>query len=130
MNDTYNANPASMEAALKTLAEIETKGKKIAILGDMLELGGQSRASHLQLGKQVTQYGIDRLYLLGRQARYVRQGALSLGMKKSRVIIGIDHTEIGRLLREEARDGDWLLFKGSRATAMEKALAAFKRTGI
>ena len=129
INDAYNANPASMEAALKTLAEIGGVRKKIAILGDMLELGRESGKSHLELGKQVARYGIDRLYLLGEQARRVGQGARLAGMERDRVAIGKNHLEIARMVRRQAKRGDWLLVKGSRGMKMEKVLEAIKKMG-
>ncbi len=129
INDAYNANPASMEAALKTLAEMETGREKMAVLGDMLELGKESAKRHLELGRQVARYRIDRLYLLGKQAPRVQQGALLGGMEKERVIIGNNHREIARMVRRRARQGDWLLFKGSRGMKMEKVLEALRETG-
>lgn len=129
INDTYNANPASMEAALRTLAEIGGRRENIAILGDMLELGRESRKSHLELGKQVAQYRLDRLYLLGAQADQVKEGALCAGMEEERVIIGRNHREIAWMVRNQVRRGDWLLFKGSRSMNMEKVLAAIKEMG-
>ncbi|HEY2988046.1 MAG TPA: UDP-N-acetylmuramoyl-tripeptide--D-alanyl-D-alanine ligase [Candidatus Binatia bacterium] len=130
INDAYNANPASMEAALKTLGQIETKGKKIAILGDMLELGREARERHVALGRQAAEYGIDRLYVLGRQARAVARGARGAGMEKKLVVIGKSHRQIAALIRKRALPGDWLLFKGSRGMKMERVLAALKETGV
>ena len=129
INDAYNANPASMEAALKALAEIEDARERVAILGDMLEMGRESRKSHLELGKQVARCHMDRLYLLGEQADQVKEGALRAGMEEERVIIGKNHREIASLVRSQVRRGDWLLFKGSRGMNMEKVLAAFKEMG-
>lgn len=126
INDAYNANPASMEAAVKTLAGIACSGERIAILGDMFELGRQSRQQHLQLGKQVARAGIDRLYLLGAQAGHVRQGALLGGMAAERIVIGRGHAEVAKLLRSHVSKGDWLLFKGSRGMKMEMVLDKFK----
>ena len=126
INDAYNANPASMEAAIKTLAEIGGRREKVAILGDMLELGRESRKSHLELGKQVARYRTDRLYLLGEKADQVKEGALLAGMEEERVIIGKDHKEIARLVRGQVRRGDWLLFKGSRGMNMERTVTFFK----
>ena len=122
INDAYNANPASMEAAVKTLAGIECSGERTAILGDMFELGRQSRRQHLQLGKQVARAGIDRLYLLGAQAKHVRQGAILGGMPADRIVIGKDHGDVAKLLKSHVRKGDWLLFKGSRGMKMEMVL--------
>jgi UDP-N-acetylmuramoyl-tripeptide--D-alanyl-D-alanine ligase len=126
INDAYNANPASMEAAVKTLAKIECRGEKTAILGDMFELGKRSRQQHLRLGKQVANAGLDRLYLLGAQAREVRKGALQGGMRSERIVIGKNHKEIACLLRSHVKKGDWLLFKGSRGMKMEKVLGELK----
>ncbi|MGH7772598.1 MAG: UDP-N-acetylmuramoyl-tripeptide--D-alanyl-D-alanine ligase [Candidatus Binatia bacterium] len=129
INDAYNANPASMEAALKTLAEMGEGGEKVAILGDMLELGGESRKRHLELGKQVARCRMDRLYLIGEQAKQVKEGALLAGMDDKRVVIGKNHREVARMVRTHARRGDWLLFKGSRGMNMEKVLAALMEMG-
>jgi UDP-N-acetylmuramoyl-tripeptide--D-alanyl-D-alanine ligase len=129
INDAYNANPASMEAALKTLGEMNGRGQKIAALGDMLELGGETRRRHVALGRQAAAYGIDRLYILGKQARLVRRGALAGGIDASRIVVGKTHAQIARLVRKEMRPGDWMLFKGSRGMKMEKVLAAVKARG-
>ena len=126
INDAYNANPASMEAALSTLIEIECRGERTAILGDMFELGRQSRQQHLQLGKQVARTGLDRLYLLGVQAKHVKQGALRGGMAAERIVIGKNHSEIASMLRSHVKKGDWLLFKGSRGMKMEMILSKLK----
>lgn len=129
INDAYNANPASMEAALKTLAEIGGKGEQIAVLGDMLELGRESQKLHRELGRQAARYDVDRLYLLGSEAFHVKEGAVLGGMEEGRVIIGKSHRELAWRIRKQVRPGDWLLFKGSRGMSMEKVLAAFKEMG-
>ncbi len=126
IDDTYNANPASMEAALKALAAIPSGGEKIAVLGDMLELGKEAGMHHLELGSKAARYGIDRLYVLGGEAHRVKEGALLGGMRENQVIIGKNHTEIAKRLKGHARRGDWLLFKGSRGMCMEKVLNFFK----
>ena len=122
INDAYNANPASMQAALKTLAEIPCRGKKIAVLGDMFELGRHSRREHRELGKAATQAKLHQLYLLGQQAGAVRRGALGAGMAAEKIFIGADHREIAEQLRARVQPGDWLLIKGSRGMKMEKVL--------
>jgi UDP-N-acetylmuramoyl-tripeptide--D-alanyl-D-alanine ligase len=126
VNDSYNANPGSMEAALETLALIGGRGKKIAVLGDMFELGNQSGKEHRKLGRIAAQAKIAQLYLLGDQARQIRNGALRAGMKSDQVIIGADHGEVARRLRRQLRRGDWLLVKGSRGMKMEKVLQELK----
>lgn len=126
INDAYNANPASMRAALETLAEIDCRGSRIAVLGDMFELGKSSAKEHRQLGKVAASVDIDALYLLGNLAVEVRKGALEGGMRREQIIIGKDHAELALQLRERAQKGDWLLFKGSRGMRMEKVLEELK----
>jgi UDP-N-acetylmuramoyl-tripeptide--D-alanyl-D-alanine ligase len=122
INDAYNANPASMQAALKTLAEIPLRGRKIAVLGDMFELGRHSLRQHRELGKAAARAKLEHLYLLGAQADAVRRGALSSGMPGEKITVGKDHADIAAKLRATAVRGDWLLIKGSRGMAMEKIL--------
>ncbi len=129
INDTYNANPASMKAALTTLAEIPSTGAKIAVLGDMFELGKHSAKEHRQLGRAAAVAALDGLYLLGPQADQVRRGALHGAMGAERIVIGRDHGDLARQLRKRVKRGDWLLFKGSRGMAMEKVLHGLAGAG-
>ncbi|HXG50097.1 MAG TPA: UDP-N-acetylmuramoyl-tripeptide--D-alanyl-D-alanine ligase [candidate division Zixibacteria bacterium] len=122
INDAYNANPASMAAALEALREMPCRGERSAVLGDMLELGRESRRHHVELGGLVARLGIDRLYLLGRYAAAVKRGAMAAGMAEERIRIGRSHDEIAGWLRGRVRRGDWLLFKGSRGMRMETVL--------
>jgi UDP-N-acetylmuramoyl-tripeptide--D-alanyl-D-alanine ligase len=122
INDAYNANPASMAAAVKTLAAIECHGRRSAVLGDMFELGRHSGQQHLRLGRQVARARLDRLYLLGAHAKQVRKGALGAGMPAERIVIGKDHADIASRLRSDLTEGDWLLVKGSRGMKMETVL--------
>jgi UDP-N-acetylmuramoyl-tripeptide--D-alanyl-D-alanine ligase len=126
INDAYNANPASMAAALKTLACVGGKGEKIAVLGDMFELGRASRGEHRKLGKRAAEERIDRLYLLGPQAEVVKAGALSAGMDEAKIVIGESHGALARQLKNQLKKGDWLLVKGSRGMEMEKILRELK----
>lgn len=127
INDAYNANPASMNAAIEALARLNGRGKRIAVLGDMLELGKESRKIHLNLGKQMARHSIDRFYLFGKQAGQVKKGILFGGIPAEHVIVGKTHKDIARKLRSHVKRGDWLLFKGSRGMRMEQVLAAFKK---
>jgi UDP-N-acetylmuramoyl-tripeptide--D-alanyl-D-alanine ligase len=126
INDAYNANPASMRAALQTLNEMPARGKKFAVLGDMFELGRHSRREHRELGKAIAGAQLDRLFLLGAQADIVRRGALSAGMAAAKITVGRDHVDIAAQIRALARPGDWLLVKGSRGMRMEKVLHELK----
>jgi UDP-N-acetylmuramoyl-tripeptide--D-alanyl-D-alanine ligase len=127
INDAYNANPASMKAALSTLAEVPCRGRRIAVLGDMFELGRHSEREHRLLGKAAAEAALDGLYLLGEQAPAVRSGALKAGMAPEKTIIGKDHVDVAAQLRAFVKRGDWLLFKGSRGMRMERVLEALKR---
>lgn len=126
INDAYNANPASVEAAVRTLAEIKGQGERIAVLGDMFELGKQSAQQHLRVGEHIAQHKISALYLLGAKAAEVRKGALRGGMPPERIFVGNDHGALARQLRRRLRRGDWLLVKGSRGMRMEKILERLK----
>jgi UDP-N-acetylmuramoyl-tripeptide--D-alanyl-D-alanine ligase len=126
INDAYNANPASMIAAIKTLAQINSQGERIAVLGDMFELGKQSQREHLRLGIYLAHAGLDRAYLLGERAPDVRRGALRGGMQPDRIIVGESHSDIGQRLRAHLKKGDWLLIKGSRGMKMEIVLSELK----
>jgi UDP-N-acetylmuramoyl-tripeptide--D-alanyl-D-alanine ligase len=126
INDAYNANPASMTAAIKTLAAVKSRGERIAVLGDMFELGKHSRREHHRLGDQLAQARLDRAYLLGERALDVRKGALRGGMKSDQVIVGESHSEIGQRMRAHIKKGDWLLIKGSRGMKMETVLSELK----
>jgi UDP-N-acetylmuramoyl-tripeptide--D-alanyl-D-alanine ligase len=127
INDAYNANPASMVSAVKTLARMGGAGERIAVLGDMFELGKDSRRQHRKLGKEVAGAGIDGLYLLGNQAKEVQRGALQSGMPAERVVVAGQHRALAELLRSRAKKGDWLLFKGSRGMKMEKVIEELKK---
>lgn len=126
INDAYNANPASMKAALQTLAELPRRGQRIAVLGEMFELGKHSRKEHRRLGNIAARLTIDFLFLLGDQAAAIRRGALAGGMHPEQIVVGKDHAELARRLRERVKNGDWLLFKGSRGMKMEKILQELK----
>ena len=123
INDAYNANPASMKAALQTLAELPCRGRRIAVLGDMFELGKQAAREHRQLGKDGS--ARRRRFSLSprRPSRdWCAAARSAAGMGAERVVIGKDHAELVERLREHVKSGDWLLFKGSRGMKMEKVL--------
>jgi len=126
INDAYNANSASMRAALQTLAELPCRGRRIAVLGDMFELGKHSAKEHREVGKAAARAAIDGLYLLGKQATTTRRAAVAHGMRPEQVMIGRNHTDIARQLRQELKKGDWLLVKGSRGMKMETVLHELK----
>ncbi len=126
MDDTYNANPASMAAAIDTLAAMRGEGRRLAVLGDMLELGSESERLHREVGAMVGRSGIDRLYATGRFAAHVVQGAMEAGMPATAIVRGPKEELTDRLSREIA-DGDAILVKGSRGMAMETVVAEIEQ---
>ncbi|OGP85894.1 MAG: hypothetical protein A2Z08_01000 [Deltaproteobacteria bacterium RBG_16_54_11] len=121
INDAYNANPQSMDAALRTLEEVTGK-RKIAVLGDMWELGEYAEQAHRELGRAIHEKGINLLFLLGRFASQVAEGATEAGMDPRAVTIGKDHHAVSLHLSGILKEGDWVLIKGSRIMKMEEII--------
>jgi UDP-N-acetylmuramoyl-tripeptide--D-alanyl-D-alanine ligase len=119
IDDSYNANPASMGAALATLAELKGDRTAFVVLGDMLELGGNEAELHRMAGVQAAQVA-DRLYLYGTLSAYCAEGAVSAGMPAATVIRGLSHGEIAADILARAAEEDFILLKGSRGMQMEK----------
>ena len=120
INDTYNANPRSMEVALETLAELKGSGRAIAVLGDMLELGAFSESAHRQLGLKIGKLSIDFLIALGEKAQTVVESAVRHGVQREQAKVAANPSEAISILTDWLREGDWILVKGSRGMAMEK----------
>lgn len=124
IDDTYNANPASVTQALKTLSaqaaavSQDRKCRTIAIFGDMLELGEASASLHYAVGKTAAQLGITRLYLYGPQSSHTCRGAVDKGMARDRIFSGTKQ-EIADHALAHTGQNDWILVKGSRGMAME-----------
>jgi UDP-N-acetylmuramoyl-tripeptide--D-alanyl-D-alanine ligase len=116
ISDAYNANPASMEEAIKELFRIK-KGRTIAVLGDMLELGAYGKEAHKRLGRFMSGLPIDVFIAVGRLM------SVAASEFKGSVHISQNAAEAGRLLREIGRKGDTVLIKGSRGMNMEEVLA-------
>ncbi len=116
--DCYNANPASMENALKVLINIEAN-RKIAVLGDMLELGDNKEEIHSKLGQNVSGMEIDFLLTIGKLAKYISTAALDFGFKKDNVKHFREKTDLIKYLKDIAQIDDLILLKGSRGMKME-----------
>ena len=119
VNDAYNASPMSMTAAINTLSEL-TKGRKIAVLGDMLELGSVSEEAHLHVGEEVAEHGFTALITRGKMGEFIAKGAENKGM--TAVYRCDSHEAAAAKLHELLQPGDTMLFKGSRGMAMEKII--------
>ena len=124
IDDSYNASPDSDEASLDVQHELDVTGRRFAVLGGMRELGAYQDEGHLRCGRRAAACA-DVLYALGDGAEQYRDGAREAGMPDGAIRIFSSHEEMAQALRENARPGDALLFKGSRYWAMEKVLAGF-----
>jgi UDP-N-acetylmuramoyl-tripeptide--D-alanyl-D-alanine ligase len=122
INDAYNASPTSTAAAIDVLLESAREAGKIAVLGDMLELGIMEEDGHRQIGQLVAQYNLDALIVLGQRAQYIAEGALDAGYADERVYRPQSHKEAADIVAEISRSGDWVLLKGSRGMKMEDVL--------
>lgn len=124
IDDTYNANPQSMRAALDFLAGVPGAGRRIAVLGDMFELGETGPALHEEMGLAVSNANIHTLIALGGNAGYIARGARQAGMECRRIHHAQSQQEVLDILDEIAQPRDVILFKGSRGMAMERLVEA------
>jgi len=125
IDDTYNANPCSMEAALRTVCSLKGSARGAAVLGDMLELGREKNREHEELGRLVASLGLEFVIAIGKSARRVRSGALSEGMSRENFRIARSHEEAVRIAKGFLKVRDWVLVKGSRGMHMEKIIEGF-----
>ena len=130
INDAYNANPASVAAALKASRWMSHPGgspgeaRTIAVLGEMAELGPISDREHERVGELVARLGIDRLVVVGPGARLIAVGALREGVEADRVTTCDGASEAVAAVRAFARPGDVVLVKGSRVVGLERVASA------
>jgi UDP-N-acetylmuramoyl-tripeptide--D-alanyl-D-alanine ligase len=120
INDSYNANPASMKAALHSLKESAQNNISIAVLGEMLELGPAAEEKHLEVGKYLALLGIDLLITLGTFASIMAQGAREAGFPPEKIIEASNNHEVIEGLDSIDLPGAYILIKGSRGMKMEK----------
>ncbi len=122
IDDTYNANPESMRAALATLA-LAGSGRRLAVLGDMLELGAAGPAAHAALGGEAARVA-ERLYVVGEFAATVGRAAVAAGMQASAVYVARDKAQLTARLLGDLEHGDVILVKGSRGLGLETVVKA------
>jgi len=128
MDDCYNANPTSMEAALRTVAaSCGSSGRALALLGDMLELGSESAKAHEALGQEVVRLGFAGLAAVGELAAHMATGARAAGLPRNRVLATQDAELAADTVAEWSKPGDWVLVKASRGMRMERALDALEK---
>jgi UDP-N-acetylmuramoyl-tripeptide--D-alanyl-D-alanine ligase len=125
IDDSYNSNPAALESALKGLAEFPSK-RRVAVLGDMLELGEREVEFHRQAGRQVAKLGWNELVTVGSLSKHMAEGAYGAGMKKNQIHSFNDSAEAAEKIESLIREGDLVLVKGSRKIQMEKIVERLK----
>ena len=123
LDDSYNANPDSMRAALRVLEDSGVTGRRIAVLGYMGELGDHEEKEHVSLGRDVAAGGIDVLLTVGDRAALINEGAAEMGDAQLNCS---NHKDAAQFLQEYLVEGDLLLIKGSRAAGMEKVIEFLK----
>ncbi len=122
IDDSYNSSPIAVLAGLATLGQLKTKGKKIAVLGDMLELGKYTIDAHKTIGLAAGEVS-DLLLVVGPRARYIIEGALSAGELSEKNIIEFkDSQKAGKYLERKLKEGDIVFVKGSQIMRMERAV--------
>ena len=124
IEDCYNAGPESMEAALRVLQERPCEGRRIAVLGDMLELGSRATAEHYRVGRLVAA-AADLVFAYGHHSVRVITGAVTGGMSTKNAVHFENQTQMAQTLYHRAKPGDVLLFKGSRGMKMEVVMQEF-----
>jgi len=118
LDDAYNANADSVEAALQTLRELPCKGRRVAVLGDMAELGAHSEAAHEEIGRRAAELGVGQLFAVGKMAPAMGRGAR--GADLNRVFEFADVDTAAAAVKSFVKSGDVVLLKASRATRLER----------
>ncbi len=123
-DDSYNANPQSAQAALRVLAGLYPRGRRVLVLGDMLELGAESAAQHRALGEAAARAGIERLILVGPAAREALAGARGAGLGAAQVSHHADIEVALERVPTELEDGDCVWIKASRGVQLDRLVQA------
>ncbi len=122
IDDTYNSSPESALSALETLKSISSSGRKIAVLGDMLELGNYSEEGHRLVGKKVFESDIKLLLLIGDKSKYIKESAIEKGFKKENVFNFSSIEEANNFIKDNISSGDIILVKASQGIRLEKVV--------
>lgn len=124
IDDSYNSSPIACEKALELLKQIIVPGRKIACLGNMEELGDNSRKAHRQIGRLITENKVDILFAIGDKAKDIAAAAEEKGMKKENILIFSSAKQAIPTILEEIHRGDVILIKGSQSARMERITKA------
>ena len=122
IDDTYNSSPFACQSALETLSKIKNNGRKIAVLGDMLELGKHTEEAHKNIGR-VSKENADVLVVVGQRAEKIKEGAIEEGMNKENIFQFTNSISAGDFLKTYIKENDLILVKGSQGVRMERTVA-------
>lgn len=120
IDDTYNASPVAVRGAITVLKQAYPKARTWAVLGDMMELGGESQNMHEEIGKHVFKTGVDYLVTVGERSKDSAHAARAAGMSEDKIFRFERPEDAGKFLEDEIIPGDVLLVKGSQGARMEK----------
>jgi UDP-N-acetylmuramoyl-tripeptide--D-alanyl-D-alanine ligase len=126
IDDTYNSSPTAASAALEVLSEIaiETLGRRIAVFGDMLELGSYTQQGHREVGHRVAELTIDFLLCVGEKSRDIGRGAKEAGMGEERIYYFSNNEKTADFLQQLIKENDLILLKGSQGARLEQVVKA------
>jgi UDP-N-acetylmuramoyl-tripeptide--D-alanyl-D-alanine ligase len=129
VDDTYNANPSSLKAALASIGSLVNEGGKIIVcLGEMMELGDATAPEHRRAGRSVAELGTYYFLAMGEHAHEMAKGAIDSGMPSHRVKVVEMHDEMVTKIRGQMHEGDLVFIKGSRKMGLEKVVEGLERT--
>jgi UDP-N-acetylmuramyl pentapeptide synthase len=118
LDDSYNANADSVRAALETLCDLPLQGRRVAVLGDMAELGAQSEPAHVEIGRYAAELKIGQLFTVGQNSAATARAARDAGL--TRVIEFADVEGAVRAVKNFLKPGDVVLLKASRSSRLER----------
>ncbi len=122
IDDTYNSSPKAVKVALEVLSRIACSSRRLAVLGDMLELGNYSETAHAEVGEWVKEYKIDILIAVGQSSKKTAEVAEINGLAREHVLVFDTAFEAGKFLQNEIVQGDLILVKGSQSMRMERVV--------
>jgi UDP-N-acetylmuramoyl-tripeptide--D-alanyl-D-alanine ligase len=128
VDDTYNANPDSLRAAINAVSELSgRKGRVILGIGEMLELGSETEEAHREAGRTAAHISAHRLLAIGPHAGLVVASAVEAGMERNQVEVVGDHSDMVARIMEDLKPGDLVLIKGSRRMALDQVVEGLVR---
>jgi UDP-N-acetylmuramoyl-tripeptide--D-alanyl-D-alanine ligase len=131
VDDTYNANPHSLKAAMDSLKTLVPEGGRIIVgLGDMLELGDETVPAHVEAGEWVAEIRAFTFVALGAHASLMIEGARNKGYPSDRSAVAKDHQEMAETIMKAWKTGDLVFLKGSRRVGLEKVVDHLKAEAL